>query len=174
MQLLDELRRADDGTGHQLREERKVKAEVQEIPDRLYPPTFHIDDIAHRLEGEEGDAHRQDDGIDAEDIGPYQHIQPFAEDVVHLDGRAEEVVHEVGDEVGVLEIGKDAKVHHYAEDSKRLSPSFFFEPMQTLGREEVIHNHKDQQGQEDSACLVIEKQRDCEKIGVAEKRLRMD
>ena len=170
MQLLHKLHGAHDGTGHQLGEEAQVEAEVQEVPDGLDLPPLHVHDVAHRLEREKGNAHRQDDGVHAENIGPREHVQPFSQNVVDLHRQAEEVVHKVREEVRILEIRKNAQVHHYAESRKR-RPSFLpLKPIQKFGSQEVIDDHKGQQGQEDAAGLVIEEQRDGKEIAVAQKR----
>ena len=117
VQLLDKLHGTHDGTGHQLREEAQVKAEVQEIGHRGNLAALHVHNIAHRLEGEEGNTHRQHDGIYPENGRAGKHIQEFSQDIVYLDGQAEEVVHEVRDEIGVLEIGQYAQIYHHAQGS---------------------------------------------------------
>ena len=125
MQLRNELRGAHDGAGHQLREERKVKAEIQEVLHRLDALPLHV----HRLESEEGDSHRQDDGIYPEQAGSCKDVEPLAQDIVHLQLQAEEVVHEIREEVRILEIGQDTQVHHHAESGERLSPPLLLEPV---------------------------------------------
>ena len=77
VQLLNKFRGAHDRTGHKLREERKIEAEVQEILYGSNLPPLHVHNVTHRLEGEEGNAHRQDDGIYPEHGRPAEHIQPF-------------------------------------------------------------------------------------------------
>ena len=65
LELGQELAGADDRTGHEVREERDVDREVEEV-HRLDLAPVDVDDVAHRLEREERDADRQ---RDAEDLG---------------------------------------------------------------------------------------------------------
>ncbi len=46
--------------------------------------------------------------------------------------------------------------------------------MQQFGRQEVVDDYENQQGQEHAAGLVIEKQRDGKEIAVAQERLGVD
>ena len=107
----------------------KVKAEIQELLHRLDALPLHVHHIAHRLESEEGDSHRQDDGIYPEQAGSCKDVEPLAQDIVHLQLQAEEDVHEIREEVRILEIGQDTQVHHHAESGERLSPPLLLEPV---------------------------------------------
>ena len=129
MQLLHKLYGTHDGAGYQLREKRKVEAKVQEIANGLYLAPLHVHNIAHRLEREKGDAHRQNDGVYPENGSPDAHVQEFAQNIVHLNLQPEEVVDEVRNEVGILEIRQDAQIHHHAEGGERRAPLLPFNPM---------------------------------------------
>ena len=174
MQLLNELHGTDDGARHQLREEAQIEAEVQEIGHRGNLAPLDVHHVAHRLEGEEGDAHREDDGIHPENFRADEHVQPLAQDVVHLQMQAEEVVHKVREEVRVLEIGQDSQVDDYAQRRYGRPSPLGFEPMQPLGSEEVIDNYKKQQRQEHAAGLVVEEQRHGKEVAVTQQRLGVE
>ncbi len=174
MELLDELHGTDDGTRHQLREERQVKAEVQETLHWRNLAPLDVHHVAHRLEGEEGDAHREDDGIHPEHFRAHKHVQPLAQDVVHLQLQAEEVVHKVREEVCILEIRQDAQVHHHAERCYGRPGPLRAKPVQPLGSKEVIDNHKEQQRQENTAGLVVKEQRHGKEEAVAQQHLGVE
>ena len=55
-----------DGSGDELRKERDVKREIEEIPGRLELLPIDVDGVAHGLEGIEADAYRQDHSKRAE------------------------------------------------------------------------------------------------------------
>ena len=93
---------------------------------------------------------------------------------MYLDGQAEQVVHEVRDEVGILEIGQDAQVHYHAQGCKGPARLFILKPGQSLCREEVIDDDEDQQGQEHAAGLVVEEQRHGKEVAVAQQYLGME
>ena len=158
MQLLHKFHGPHDGTGHQLGEKAEIEAEIQEIPNGLYLPSLHIHHIAHGLEGEEGDTHRQDDGVYAENTGPREHIQPLSQHIVHLQRQAEEVVHEVCEEVRILEIRQDAQVYHHADGGEGRSAFLSLDAVQPLGSQVVIDNDEYQQSQKNATGLVIEEQ----------------
>ena len=118
MKLLNKLHGTHDGAGNQLGEETQVEAKVQEVlHGRNFFP-LHVYHVAHGLEGEEGDANRQDDGVYPEDIGPGEGVEKFSQDVMDLEGRAQKAVHKVREEVGVFEVGQDAQVHDNAYDGE--------------------------------------------------------
>ena len=64
VKLWNELVGTNDRACHELREERKVKAEVQNVIDSLDFATVNVDAIAHCLEREERNTHREDNLID--------------------------------------------------------------------------------------------------------------
>ena len=108
MELLNELHGTDDRTRYQLREKAQVEAKVEEVPHRGNLPPLDVHHVAHRLEGKEGDAHRKDDGIDPKNFRADEHVQPLAQDVVHLQVQPQQVIHKIREEVRVFEIGQDA------------------------------------------------------------------
>jgi len=57
----EEMARAHDGAGHQLREERDVERVIDDVGDDFLLAAVDIDHVGHALEGVEADAHRQDD-----------------------------------------------------------------------------------------------------------------
>ena len=173
VQLREELRCPDDRARHQLREECQEEAEIQEVADRLHLFPLHVHDIAYGLEGEEGDAHRQDDGIHTEEVASRNHVAQFPKNVPDLDGQAEQVVQEVRQEIGVFEIGQDTQVD---DDGNRDPEGLPARPgaAQRAGREEVVRHHEEQHQEEQAAGLVVEEQADEKEVGVSEDRLRVD
>ena len=158
VQLLHKFHGPHDGTGHQLGEKAEIEAEIQEIPHGLYLPSLHIHHIAHGLEGEEGNAYRQDDGVYTENTGPREHVQPLSQHIVHLQRQAEEVVHKVREEVRILEIRQDAQVYHHADGGEGRSAFLPLDAAQPLGGQIVIDDDKYQQSQKNATGLVIEEQ----------------
>ena len=86
--LLSSRPTSHDRPRNELREKRKIEKVVEPVPQRTELPTVDVDRIAHRLENEKGDSHRQ------EDIPESQHIAP-GQVVGHLD-----------EKIGILEIGQ--------------------------------------------------------------------
>jgi hypothetical protein len=99
-QLRQELRRADDRPGDEVREERDVHREVEQARGPQLLPV-DVDDVAHRLEREERDADRQRD---------------LQERRVDVDAEvAEHVLRRQQEEVVVLEVGEDPEVAGHRE-----------------------------------------------------------
>ena len=84
MKLRNELRRTHNGARDKLREEAEVEPEVQEVLHGLNPATLHVYYITHRLEGEEGYAHGQDNGVYAEKGRARNGVQELPKDIVDL------------------------------------------------------------------------------------------
>ena len=59
LDLRQQVGRAHDRTGHQVREERDERRDVDEPRPRRRVAAIHVDRVAHRLEGVERDAGRQ-------------------------------------------------------------------------------------------------------------------
>ncbi len=60
-ELVKQVLRALDGTGHELRVEHHVQRKIRRRTFRLHAATIHLDRVAHRLERVERQADRQDD-----------------------------------------------------------------------------------------------------------------
>jgi hypothetical protein len=101
-ELRNQVSRADDGTRHELREERHEETEVEQRRRGPRPPQIHIQRIRHRLEGVERDADRQDDV-------PTRRL-PFDADRGHQRNPVLE------QELAVLEVAKDAEI---GQDARR-------------------------------------------------------
>ena len=84
VKLRYELRRSHNGACNQLREEAEVEAKVQEILHGLYPAALHVYYITHRLEGEEGYANGQDNGVYAEKGRARNGVQELPKDIMDL------------------------------------------------------------------------------------------
>ena len=91
----------DDGSCYELGEEADVEGVVEQRGQRLEVAPIDIDDVAHGLEGEEGDSHGQED-VPGLEVGPH-HLRPHA-----------------GEEVGVLEIGQQSEVDDEGEGNEPL------------------------------------------------------
>ena len=138
VELRDELVGPHDGTGHQLWKETDIEAEVEDVSDRFDAVTIHIHDVADGLEGIERDAHGEQNGIDAEAVGAGHLVADPRENVEHPELRSEEVVHHIGDEVGVLEIEEDGEVDDDAEGQYQVAAQFFLFGIQPFGTKEVV------------------------------------
>ena len=84
MKLRYELRRTHNGARDKLREEAEVEPEVQEVLHGLYPAALNVHYVAHRLEGEEGYAYGQDNGVYAEKGCARNGVQELPKDIVDL------------------------------------------------------------------------------------------
>ena len=63
VELGDELVGSHDGACHQLGEKGEVEPEIQDVVNSLDFSAVDVDAVTDGLEGKEGNAHRQDDGI---------------------------------------------------------------------------------------------------------------
>ena len=95
LQLRQELARAHDRAGDEVREEAQVERDVDRA-GRLDQAPLDVDDVGDRLEGEEADADRQRDR-------QQRQRQPEADAVEH-------VVDVLGEEAVVLEDAEDEQV----------------------------------------------------------------
>ncbi len=69
LELRHEIDRADDRPGHQLREKRHEEQEIREVPAGPQLAAVDVDGVAHRLEGVERDAHRQQQVVQRQGAG---------------------------------------------------------------------------------------------------------
>jgi len=111
--LRDELFRPHDRSRYQLREERHVETEVQDVLHRLDPSMEHIRRIGDDLEDEERDAHRQHDRIDTEPSRFGETVADIGEDIKHPKTRSEQVVDHVREEIRVFEIGEKTQINSH-------------------------------------------------------------
>lgn len=114
IQLRHKLRGTDDGTGNQLREERDIETEVEDVLDRLDLPAVNIHGVGDNLEDIERYTHRQDDAIDEEASVMAETVANVGEYIEDLNRRAEQVVEDVREEVRVLEVEEQGEVDHDA------------------------------------------------------------
>ena len=138
MELWNKFVGSNNRTCHQLRKETDVEAKVEDVVDGFDAVAIHIHDVTDSLEGIKRNAHRQQDGIDAEAVGVGQFVAYQREDVKHLEIKAKQVVDHIGDEVGVLEIKQQRQVDDDADAEDEIAAFILFSRMHPLGREEVV------------------------------------
>ena len=169
VELGDEVAGLDDGTCHELGEEADIETEIKEVADRTDKSLIDICRIADGLEGEEGDADRQDDVVHTERLSAQESVAQVSQHIIGHELRTEEVVDDIGEEIGILEIAQDGKV---SEDTQH-KPGTAFPPrgaaVDGLGYEEVAAGDEDKEADEEAAGLVVEEQTDEEEVGVAQQ-----
>ena len=139
--LRDEVPRPHDRPRDQLREERQVKEVVQPVRQGFQLPAVDVDRVAHRLEDEERDPHRQEDVLELQET------------------LSEELVRDVDQEVRVLEVAQHPEVHRHAqchEPPFRPPARGAVDPARD---QEVARRREDQQQEVDAARLVVEVER---------------
>ena len=169
VELRDELARPHDRARDQLREEAHVEAEIQDVGHRLHVPAVHIHGIADHLEGEERDAHREHDAVHPEELRPAQHIAQHAEHVDDLQFQARQRMHEIREEIGVLEIAEQQQVDAHAQHQPgpfAARPRGGGDPP---GDHKVRAGHKDQDQHRQAAGLVVEEEADEKQEGIAQQ-----
>ncbi len=135
--LWQEVAGTDNGAGHQLRKERHVEGIVEQAAQGSELTSIDVEGITQRLEGEKGDAHREEDVEGTERDAP-QRAQPLVE------------------EVGVLEVAEQSEVDAEAQQHPGLPPQCPHGPFQTEGDEEVADSDRHQQEEVPAAALVVE------------------
>src|SRR5262249_20163448 len=98
-EVREELAGADDGTGHELREERDEEAVVEEAPDGSLLASVHVNHVGHALERVEADAEWQNDREE-------ERVSRLARQERHVRGQ----------EVVVLEEAEEAQVRAQAQN----------------------------------------------------------
>ena len=167
--LRDELARTYDGACHQLGEEADEESEIQYVLHWLELPPVDIYGVADDLEGEERNAYRQDYAVDAPAFRTDHLVADPGEHVEHLEVQPEQVVHNVREEVGVLEIAEQKEVYADAQDQPRFLTPLPVRSIYTLGYQEVGAGDEDEYQDGESAGLVVEEQADEEEEGVPEE-----
>ena len=151
-----------------MREEGQVKSEIQDVLDRRNFTTVDVDAVAHRLEGEERDAHRQNDGV-------YQRVRAEhlvacrREEVVDVQLDSGKVIKGVQEEVGVLVVAQDKQVDDDHDDHQELLFPMGLRLFNPLADEEVCNDAENQDADIASARLVVEEKACREQEGVAER-----
>ncbi len=86
--------------------------------------------------------------------------------VSHNEFRSEKIVHDIGQEVGVLVVAEQRQVHDNAQNHNGFPAKVSFHTGQNETCQIVVDNHKPEQNQEQSARLVVEKKADKEQEGI--------
>jgi len=172
---VDELVGADDGTCHELGEEADVEAVVEEVGERRYASAVDVHQVADALEGVERDADGEPDDVDAKVVGTEDGVAQLGEVVADDEIGAEDLVHHVDGEVGVLEIAEDDEVYDDARGDPQLGGQWglgvlggVFDAMPDAQTDDVGEDGgDDEEGGEDAGGLVIEEDGDEEEESVS-------
>ena len=135
--LGQEVAGTHDGTGYQLGKERDIERIVEQAVQGLQLPAIDIEGIAERLEGEERDAHGQEDIQRMERAAP-QRAQPLAE------------------QVGVLEVAEQSQVDAQAHTHQQLPLPLSLRALHAPGQEVVAQRHHQQQEEIPAAAFIVE------------------
>lgn len=107
VKLREKLLGPHDRAGDELREEAEIESEIPEIADRRDRPAGDIHHITDGLEDEERDAYRQEDGVYAERLRAGKLVSYDRKPVFHNEVRSEQVVDDIGKEIGVLVVAEE-------------------------------------------------------------------
>jgi len=107
------------------------------------------------------------ESLPPDDLVPYP-----SEDIEYTEFRSEKIIQKVRDEISIFEICQKSEVDGNAENKNRVPALFCL--MEPFPRKKVIDYHKEKEEQEETACLVIEKEACSEEKGVSQKYLGMD
>ena len=157
VELRNELVGTNDWACHELREERKVKAEVQNVIDSLDFAAVNVDAVAHRLECEERNAHREDNRID-ERMRVEHCVTCGCKEVVNVQFNAGKVVKRIQEEVRVFVIAENEQVNDDHDDHQHFLFPFFCRLFNPLANEEVCDDAEDEDANVTAARLVVEEQ----------------
>ncbi len=138
--LRQQIRRALDRPGHQVREERDEDGDIEQAPARADLAPEHVDRVAHRLERVERDPHRQEDA---------QHRQAD----VHAGG-GEHDVQVVDEEIEILEEAQHPEVRDDADGHER--PLALHPPLHATRGEVVDGRRRRNQDQEPRVDIPVE------------------
>ena len=186
--LGDEVAGTDNGACHELGEEADVEGVVEQAVEGADVAPIDIDGVAERLEGEEGDAHGQED---------VARLPRHALEVAAADGRGdvdarggEEGAEGLAQEVGVFEEDEQPQVEHEGEEEEETGErglgraglargeglrSGAAEAADGLGYVVVADGDEGQEPEEEPAGLVVEvvgeegDEEDAEGVGLAQQ-----
>jgi len=134
-----------DGPRYQLGEKSHEKHEVFKALKRLELAEVDIHRVAHRLEGEEGDPHGQ-------------------ENIHQGQVTTAELIDGIDDEIGVFKVSERAQVPDHAQPHQRAFFAPLFRLADSRSQQEVDQGREHQQGYKKTAGLVIKIQRNQHQI----------
>ena len=169
VELRDEVAGFYDRSGHQLGEERDVETEIEQVAHRFYQSPVHVGRIADDLERVEGDSHGQDDAVYAEERLAEQPVALGSQQVGHLEGGAAYGIHQVREEVGILEVAQDGQVDGDAQDEESPLLPTRLHAVDELGDKKVAARHEQEQAEKQSARLVVEQNADEKQVSVTKQ-----
>ena len=173
VKLRNELVGANDRACDQLRKEREVETEIENVLDGRNLAAVNVDTIANRLEGEERNAYGQDDGVD-EGIRAKQLVAGGGEEIVDVELDTGKVVKGVQEEVGILIVAEYKQVNNNDDDHPELLFPMLFGALNPFADKEVRNNAKYQDAHIAAARLVVEEHAGRKQEGVAEQDAVLD
>ena len=173
VKLRHEFIGAHNGACHQLREERKVEAEIQDVVDGLDFTAVDVDAVAHGLEGEERNTDRQDNGV-YQRMGAEHLVACGSKEVVHVQLDTGKVVEGVQEEVRVLIVAQNKQVDDDHDDHPSFLFPLFFGLFNPLADKEVRYHTENKDANVASACLVVEEHAGRKQEGVAKQDAVLD
>ena len=176
IQLGNEVGSLDDGTCHQLGKEGHIEPEIEDVAHRFHKSPVDIGRITDHLERIEGDSHGKNDSVHTPELALGEKVSRLSSDVGHLEVRAKQVIHHIGEEITVLEIAQNGQIHKDTQHQKSLAlPLPVVSETVDEPRYRVVGaGDENEQSHKKSARLIIEKEADKEKIGILQRTKRHD
>ena len=133
-----------------------------------------INGIGHDLEEVEGYTYRQDDTINHEAARLREAVADIGKDIKDGKLRTKEIIDHIGEEIGVLEVAKQAQIDDDTESQPQLGfplAGFGLPDSRGLiyafGDEPVAERDKQQDEEEESTGLIIEEPADSHEEDIA-------
>ena len=173
VKLRNELVGANDRACDQLREEREVETEIENVLDGRNLAAVNVDTVADRLEGEERNTYGQDDGV-YEGIRAKQLVAGGGEEIVDVELDTGKVVKGVQEEVGILIVAEYKQVNNNDDDHPELLFPMLFGALNPFADKEVRNNAEYQDAHIAAARLVVEEHTGRKQEGVAKQDAVLD
>ena len=155
---------------YELREEREVKAEVQNVVYSLDLTAVNVNAVTHRLEREERNTHREDNLIDQR-MRTEHGVACGSKEVVNVEFDAGKVIKSIQEEVRVFIIAEHQQVDNHDYNHQKFLFPLFFCFLNPLADEEVCYHAEDEDAHVAAARLVVEEQARRKQERVAEQKL---
>ena len=193
VELRDELVGTHNGACHKLGEEGGIESEVEDVGGVAYLVLVDIDYVTDILKGEEGYAHGQQylGGVEGGGLGEV--VGKEGQMVHDLMVGVEDVVVDVGEEVGIFEVEQHQQVDNHANDHQQfgarrggavafrrhgtacrgLASGFVGAAVHPDAEEVAQQGGKDKQKDEKPRGLEVEEEADEEEVAVADGELEV-
>ena len=168
-----ELVGAHNRACHQLREERKVETEIQDVVDGLDFSAVNVDAVTHGLERKERDAHRQNNGV-------YQRMRAEhlvacgGEEVVYVQFDAGKVVESVQEEVGIFIVAQNEQVYNDHDDHPEFLFPLLLGVFNPFANKKVRDHAENKDANVATARFVVEEHACRKQEGVAQQNAVLD